>query len=191
MRGRRGAGAKHPETGPIRVAALSRGGRGCAAARVLCGPCVELLVAGGLVWAVLVGCRTPPHLGTLDLSEPGWRVQLGQAIWCPKAGLPALAGELMVASHPDHRWFVQFSKTPFPFVTARGEARQWTIEYPPQRLVFRGQGSPPARFGWLHLVSALDGRPLPEPWQFLRQADNHWRLDAPGSGESIEGFLNP
>jgi hypothetical protein len=150
-----------------------------------------LLLASGLAGGILAGCHTPPHLGTLDLSEPGWRVQQGQAVWRAKGGLPALAGELIVASHPDHRWFVQFSKTPFPFVTARGEARQWTIEYPPQRLVFRGQGSPPARFGWLHLVSALGGRPLPEPWQFLRQADNHWRLDAPGSGESIEGFLNP
>jgi hypothetical protein len=150
-----------------------------------------LLLVAGLAWAVAVGCATPPRFGPVDLREPGWRVRQGQAVWRARSGLPELAGELLVATGSAGEGLVQFSKTPFPFVTARCAAAGWAIEFPTQRLRFRGRGQPPARFGWLQLPRALGGRVVPGPWEFQHESDGRWRLANPVTGESIEGFLTP
>jgi hypothetical protein len=127
----------------------------------------------------------------VDLTEHGWRVRQGEAVWQAKPGMPALAGELVVVTNGGDCGFVQFSKSPFPLVTVRSEADRWQIEFPPQRRSFRGRGVPPARFGWLHLERAFRGRPLPESWKFVGQAGGDWRLENNVTGESIAGFLGP
>src|ERR1044071_2118887 len=60
----------------------------------------------------LSACGTARPLPAVNLSEPGWRVQQGQAIWRTRKNAPEVAGELMVATHPGGRTFLQFTKTP-------------------------------------------------------------------------------
>src|SRR5439155_15039375 len=62
-------------------------------------------------------CRMLPPLPSVNLAEPGWTVHEGQAIWRPKRDAPEIAGEILVATHQDGRALVQFTKTPFPFVS--------------------------------------------------------------------------
>src|SRR6266513_1380446 len=79
-----------------------------------------------LLWILLgIGCRSLPPLPPANLSEPGWIVREGQAVWRPKKGAPEIAGEIMVATQNNGRTFVQFTKTPFPFVIARTETNSW------------------------------------------------------------------
>src|SRR5213593_2130154 len=73
-----------------------------------------------LFWLVSVlgcgACRTAPPLAPANLSEPGWRIREGQAVWRPKIEAPEIAGELLVATHPNGQTFLQFTKTPLPLV---------------------------------------------------------------------------
>src|SRR2546430_5175382 len=64
-----------------------------------------------VVAAALLGCHTdsPPPL---NLAEVGWKVRKGEAVWRSGPGAPELAGELLVATHPDGRALVQFTRSP-------------------------------------------------------------------------------
>src|SRR5512137_846284 len=42
------------------------------------------------------GCRTAPPLPAVDLSQPGWRSEHGQALWTPAGGKQELAGDLLL-----------------------------------------------------------------------------------------------
>jgi hypothetical protein len=61
---------------------------------------VVAAAAGAL--ALASGCAAPP-LAPIDLAEPGWTVRVSAAVWHPPGNAPELAGELLVASHPDGR----------------------------------------------------------------------------------------
>src|SRR5262245_41804452 len=67
----------------------------------------------------LTACRTIGVLPPVDLSEAGWTVRQGQALWQPRTGAPEIAGEILLATHPDGRQFVQFTKNPFPLVSVQ------------------------------------------------------------------------
>ena len=57
----------------------------------------------------------------------------GQAVWRPKIEAPEIAGELLVATHRNGETFLQFTKTPLPFVVARITTNRWLIENRPSR----------------------------------------------------------
>src|SRR4051794_7047631 len=84
-----------------------------------------------LVFGTL-GCRTAPPFPPADLTEAGWTVHQGQAIWRAKRTKPEIAGEILSAANRDGRTFVQFTKTPFPFVIAQTTTNAWQIESPTQ-----------------------------------------------------------
>src|SRR5256885_14903702 len=67
-----------------------------------------------------VGCQSAStSLPPVNLSEPGWTIRQGQAVWRPNRGPLEIAGELLVATRSDGCSVVQFTKTPLPFLVAR------------------------------------------------------------------------
>ena len=138
----------------------------------------------------LTACNTTP-LPPTNFSEPGWKIQQGQTVWRSKRDAPELAGELLLATHPDGRIVVQFTKTPFPFVIAQTTPRRWQLEIPAQNKKYSAPGKPPARISWFHLPGSLNGISPPKPWYFSQRENQNWHLENKSTGEMIEGFLNP
>jgi hypothetical protein len=118
-------------------------------------------------------------------------VREGQALWRPRAKLPELGGDLVMASHDDGRCVILFAKTPLPMVTVQTSRTNWFIQFPAQKMSFAGRGTPPVRFAWLHLPAALSGQTLPAGVSFQRKPEGGWRLESARSGETLEGFLAP
>lgn len=142
-----------------------------------------------LLFAIsLSGCATAPPLPPVNLQEPGWRVRQGQAVWQKSQSAPELAGEILVATRPDGRAFVQFSKNPFPLMIAQGTVKGWEVIVPTQNKRYAGSGVPPARLIWLWLPRVLSGQPPPKHWTWHSNT-NGWRLRNPTTGESLEGYF--
>jgi hypothetical protein len=146
-------------------------------------PCFALLLAG------LIGCRTVPPLPTANLSEPGWTIQQGQAVWRAKRAAPEFAGEILLATNVNGRVFVQFTKTPFPFLIAQSTTNTWQVEIPSQNKRYSGRGMAPLRIIWLQLPRALAGSTLPGDLSWHPAPDGHWRLDNLKTGETLEGYF--
>jgi hypothetical protein len=144
-----------------------------------------------LAFVFLSACRTAHPLPPVNLSDSGWTVRQGQAVWCARKDAPELAGEILVATRPDHSSFVQFTKTPLPFMVAQTTSDSWQIHSVPDDRTYAGRGKPPGRVIWLQLPGCLAGRPPPNPWKYETSSDNHWHLYNPGTGESLEGYLSP
>ena len=148
-------------------------------------------------WTLLVlllllpGCQTTAPLPPVNLSEPGWKLHEGQALWRSSHDASEIAGEILVANHPDGRTWMQFIKTPLPLITAQMNGRRWQIEFIPEKRMVAGHDQPPARFIWLYLLRALNGVPSPAPMQFQKTADGSWRLENKTNGEGVNGYLNP
>ena len=146
-----------------------------------------------LFWLVSVlgggACRTVPPWAPADLSEPGWTIREGQAVWRQRIKAPEIAGELLVATHRNGETFLQFTKTPLPFVVARITTNRWHIEFVTDHREFSGRGRPPSQIGWLHLARCVAGTAPPANWHWEKFPDNHWRLENRISGETVEGFL--
>jgi hypothetical protein len=149
--------------------------------------------AGLLLLALvfLPACHTVPPLPAVDVSGPGWKVREGQAVWKPKKNAPEIAGELLVATNPDGRTFVQFTKTPIPFVVAQTTTNSWQIHFVPNNKTYSGHGRPPSQISWLHLVPSLAGVKLPKFWHWKQLENGNWRLENHYTGESLEGYLSP
>jgi hypothetical protein len=137
---------------------------------------------------VVNGCLTAPPLPQANLSEPGWTVRQGQAVWTPRRKAPEIAGELLLATRTDGSAFVQFTKTPFPFAIAQTSPTGWQIEFPPQNRRFAAPGKPPARIVWFQLVNALVGKPIAKSWAW-HNSETNWQLTNSSSGESLEGYF--
>lgn len=149
----------------------------------------RLAWALGLVLLVAQSaCLTAPPLAKVNLSEPGWTVRNGQAIWKPKKDAPEIAGELLLATRADGSAFAQFTKTPFPFAVAQMSPKGWQIEFPPQNRHFAAPGKPPARIVWFQLIDAELGKPLAKGWVW-KNSDANWQLKNAASGESLEGYF--
>lgn len=134
------------------------------------------------------GCRTVPPLPQFDLSETGWKVRNGQALWHVPQGKTEVAGEVIVATGTGGRSFVQFSKAPFSIVIARASSHQWEVQFPPRNKHYSGRGAPPSRLIWLWLPRVLSGEPPPRNWSW-RKDDNGWRLENLSNGEFVEGYF--
>jgi hypothetical protein len=134
------------------------------------------------------GCRNfGPPLPAVNLKEPGWTVREGQAVWRRK-GAPGLAGEVLVATRPDGRAFVQFSKTPFPIINAQSSAERWEAQFPAQNKHYSGPGKPPKHLIWLYLPRLLSGQPPPRHWTWSN-SEGSWAITNGTTGESLEGFF--
>jgi hypothetical protein len=151
---------------------------------------VSRFAALGLL--LLPGCATLPALPPADLSEPGWTVRSGQALWKAQRDAPEIAGDLLVAIDQNGRSLVQFTKTPFPILIAQTTQDDWAIEFIPQRRSLRRSGRPSSRFIWPHLGEVLLGHGTP-PGQWIHTSlkDGRWRFEQPKSGETLEGYLLP
>lgn len=136
------------------------------------------------------GCRTTKSLPPVDLQEPGWHLQQGQAIWKPTRTRPSLAGELLLATRTNGDCFVQFDKIPFPLAAAQIAGDEWHIRFGTGRYAWHGRGEPPGRFVWFQLPRALASQPLAKHWKFERNGES-WRLENSRTGESLEGSLTP
>lgn len=144
-----------------------------------------------LFLAALSACRTAPPLTQVDLAEPGWVVHQGQAAWRARRGAPEIAGELLLAARRDGSVFLQFSKTPFPIVTARVTTNGWQIEFPSQNRRYAGRGAPSPRLIWFQLPRAISGSALPTHWVWRDAQSSGWRLENLSTGESLEGYFTP
>jgi hypothetical protein len=144
-----------------------------------------------LILLSLCACQTIGTISPVDLTEPGWSVRQGQAVWHMPGKRPELAGEMTLALNADGRCFVEFAKVPFPLVQAKCSDSHWEIAFPPQKLFFAGGGSPPKRLAWLQVCRGLGGKEVRAPWRFERRVDGSWRLDNPRNPESVEGYLQP
>jgi hypothetical protein len=165
----------------------SKAGR--SAARRAKGALLQLVV--GLAAALLAACQSPLPSPRVDFSEPGWQVHHGQAVWKPSRRRPELAGEYMLARHPDGRWLVEFSKMPIPLVVARMARDTWTLDLLASRRRFHGHGPPPPRSAWLVLPAVLDGASAPAGWTFQTLDSGGWTLADSQTGESLQGYLLP
>ena len=144
---------------------------------------------GFIAAASVCGCVSSRPLPKADISQPGWTVRQGQAVWQPPGPKsPEIAGELLLATRPDGSAFVQFTKTPFPFAIAQISSNHWQLEIPPQNKRYTERGKPSARIVWFQLVNALTGKPLAKGWTWNDSGTN-WQLKN-SSGESLEGFLS-
>lgn len=149
------------------------------------------IVVGCLLLCFLTACCTSAHFETIDTSQPGWKIQQGEATWKPGKKYSEISGEIVVASQEDGRSFVQFSTAAFPIVAAQCAETHWQIEFSSQKLCFGGGGKPSPRFGWLQLSPALRHETLPAKWHFEQKSNGGWRLENTASGESLEGILFP
>ncbi len=140
-----------------------------------------LLLAAG-------GCRTLPPLPPVNLSQPGWTVRQGQAIWRPAGTSTELAGEILVATRTNGAAFLQFSKSPFPLVVAQQNSNEWQIEFSTENKRYSGRGNPPSRLIWLWLGRMLLGEPAPKKWSW-RVDNDGWRLENRVTGEAVEGYF--
>jgi hypothetical protein len=139
----------------------------------------------------VVGCATTPPLSPVNLAEPGWKTRQGEAVWRSKKDAPEITGELLVATHPDGRSLVQFTKTPIPFIIAQTTSNAWQIHIVPSNQTHTGRGKPPVQILWLYLPRCLDGMPPPKFLAWHALPNDGWRLENHLTGESLEGYLNP
>ena len=136
-----------------------------------------------------VGCGSLRPLPPADLSEPGWTVRQGQAIW--ETDESDLAGEIIFAARPGRSASLQFIKTPLPLVSAQISGSRWTIHFAAEDRTHSGRGTPPSQLLWLHVANALQGVSPPPPVGFNCDASGNWELVNAKTGESISGFLTP
>jgi hypothetical protein len=139
----------------------------------------------------LAGCQSAPPLPPVNLSVPGWTVRQGQAVWRAKKEAPEITGEVLAATNPDGRGFVQFTITPFPLIVAQTASNSWQIHDVRANRTFTAWGNPPARVVWLQLPRCLSGAAPTGGWQWQRSGDGQFQLRNSRSGETLEGFLNP
>ncbi len=138
----------------------------------------------------LTGCQTVSKSSPFNLSEPGWRLQQGQALWRSKKEAPEIAGEIVLATNANGRAFVQFLKNPLPLVTAEIGPLGWHVEFIPKKRSFSGRGRPPGQLIWLQLLRGLEQGMLPRYFQFSKAPDGGTHIENNRTGESITLFLN-
>ena len=145
-----------------------------------------------LLWlACLTSCQSTKQFPSANLAEAGWTTRQGQAVWRSRKDAPEISGELLVATHTDGRSFVQFTKTPLPFVVAQTGTNFWQVQFVPNNKTYSGHGNPPLRIIWLHLPRCLLGAAPPKPYSWQRLENHRWRLENRSSGEALEGYLLP
>ena len=139
----------------------------------------------------VLGCQIFPKLPPVDLSQPDWTTRQGQAVWRADRNAPEIAGEILVATKPDGSAFVQFTKTPLPFLVAQSTTNAWQVHSIPDDKTYSGPSKPPVRILWLYLPGCLAGIAPPKNLDWKRTDNNGWHLENRRTGEYIEGYLMP
>lgn len=139
---------------------------------------------------LFASCRSLVPLSPADLTESGWNIHRGQAVWRPGRGPDEIAGDLLVAQHANGRAFIQFSKTPLPILVAQASTNQWQIHFSGKDRDYSGSGKPPANLPWFQLVRLIHGQSPQNPWTLTRFPDGRWRIEHRSTGEALEGFLD-
>ncbi|MFM1767691.1 MAG: hypothetical protein RJA22_220 [Verrucomicrobiota bacterium] len=141
--------------------------------------------------ALLAGCRSLPPIPSPDHSGPGWTLREGQAVWRASARADGVAGDLLLATHPDGRCVVRFTKAGLPLLEAWRAPGGWRVGMPPAGRVRGGNGAPPSRVLWLQLPRAVEGGVVPAGWILSgrTEADARWVVSNPRTGEQLAGFL--
>ncbi|HXJ72504.1 MAG TPA: LysM domain-containing protein [Candidatus Dormibacteraeota bacterium] len=150
----------------------------------------RLVRPGRLVLLLLLvtGCASPSIRAPIDLSGPDWTRREGQAVWQLQRAAAGVAGELLVATHPNGSALIQFSKPPLPFAIAQRTSNSWQIQFFAQNRSYSGPGRPPSRILWLQLPDALAGHPA-KGLRFGQRDAGRWVLENPARGETLSGFL--
>jgi hypothetical protein len=148
----------------------------------------SLALVLSVVW--YVGCSRLVSLPDVDLDNPEWTVWEGQALWTPRSGLTALAGDLIVARNADGDVLVSFSKSPFPVFTAQTSGSLWRIDFIDKGRSYSGLGRPPKKFIWFKLPDLLQGASPPKHWDVRQSADNEWSMVNRKTGETIRVVLD-
>jgi hypothetical protein len=151
-------------------------------------PAWQVIGLSLLLW-LCSSCRTIPPLPPANLSEPGWTLHQGQALWRSKRDAPEIAGEIIFATQSGGRTMLQLTKSPLPFVSVQTRGEEWEIEFVPQQRRFSGKGTPTTRLLWIHLARALNGTKPPASLKFTQSEPHGFTLENPKTGESITGFL--
>ncbi|HEX3720393.1 MAG TPA: hypothetical protein VH595_20770 [Verrucomicrobiae bacterium] len=135
------------------------------------------------------GCYShrPYSWPSYNLSEPGWRVWNGQAVWKPMKTIPELTGDVVVAVNTNGDALVQFSKT-IPFATARLDGRHWQIEFPAGNRVYSGHYPLPGHFAWFQLPALAEGNSLSKGWVEKGNLDQ-WEVSRRHGSETLRGYL--
>ena len=149
---------------------------------------VQCACVASLALFVFTACNTLPPARPVNLSEPGWVIQQGQALWQTKRDAPEIGGEILFAKNPDGRTVLQFSKNPIPIANVQTSNTLWWIDFVPQQRKFSGKGSPTPRLIWVHLARAFAGEKPREPLTF-QSSPSDFTLENKSSGEKITGFL--
>jgi hypothetical protein len=153
--------------------------------------CLGLLSLAGVL---LVACRSARPLPLVDATQPGWQTQRFAALWRPPGKeAPEIAGDLFLTQHNDGRTLVNFTKLPFPSVTAWRAPGEWQIEFQPQRRWSGGKGAASSRFLLLWVPEAVAGAPVPPPIvvEKLANPPQAVRLRQPRTGETLTLFRQP
>jgi hypothetical protein len=149
-----------------------------------------LLFAAIFQLLLTLGCRTGPPPVPVDLSQAGWHLRQGQALWRSKQQAPEIAGEIVLATNQNARAFIEFIKNPLPLLSAEINPGGWHIEFIPEKRSFSGRGRPPRRLLWLQLLRALQDLPPPAGVQFKKAEQGEFHIEDTRTGESITLLLN-
>ena len=134
---------------------------------------------------LLAGCASTGGPPPVSLSAPGWNVRQGQALWRPDAKTPEIAGDIVLATHPNGGSSIQFLKT-LPILSARIWPGGWQFENTAENKRYSGGGGPPNRVAWLQLLLALEGREVSERWVVARPSDRFISLENQRNGERLQ-----
>ena len=123
-----------------------------------------------------------------DLKAPGWTIREGQVLMKRNAHEPEIAGEILVATRPDGRAFVQFSKNPFTLAIAQSTRKGWQVEQPTEKKFYSGHGKPPHRLILLYLPRMMTGEPPPKGMTYEKVNDGY-RVVNQKNGASLEAYF--
>ncbi len=168
------------------VSACQRGG--ASARRPLAPKLMSAIISLAALLVCFTGCRSVPPFPVVNLSAPGWTVRQGQVVWRRTHHSPEVAGDILVATRPDGRSFVQFTKDPFPLIVAQSAPHEWEVKLPMQGQRHAGHGKPPKRLIWLWLPRALAGQALPRGWTW-HESSKGWTLEDTKSGQMLKGYF--
>jgi hypothetical protein len=152
------------------------------------------ILSGFILWLLLpclVACRSLAPLPPADLSQPGWQLRHGQALWLPSFQGTEVAGDLLLASRSDGHALLEFTKASWPIVLVHLTSKSWRLEAGSTGQRYSGRGPPPARSAWLVLPRCLAGEPAPAGWSFTPDTEEGWELTHHRTGEQIRGYFLP
>ncbi len=147
--------------------------------------CIAIFVA-----LLLAGCVALDPLPEANLSDPGWKIWTGQAVWQPRAGNSPLVGDMIVARHADGEIFVSFSKPPLPLLTARANGSSWWIDVVERGHSYSGRGKPPGRFIWFRMPDVLEGSTDIAGWEIEAVAAGEKILTNSRTGERVRMIID-